>query len=228
MIYGYIRVSTEKQTLENQRYEIERFCKDNGIAVDVWFEETISGVLSIDKRRLGALLKDVKEGDTLIATEISRFGRTLFMVMEILNICLEKGCRVWTIRDGYRLGDDLQSKVLAFAFGLSAEIERNFISQRTKEALARMKDEGKTLGRPYGSKNKRYKLDGKEDRIVSMLRRGKTYSSIARRLGVHRSTVQKYIEMRGLEEIVAMNNVRPSVYFARMRAEQEIGSDENS
>lgn len=227
MVYGYIRVSTEKQTLENQRYEIERFCKDNGIEVDVWFEETISGVMSIDKRRLGALLKNVKEGDTLVATEISRFGRTLFMVMEILNICLEKGCRVWTIRDGYRLGDDLQSKVLAFAFGLSAEIERNFISQRTKEALARMKDEGRTLGRPYGSKNKRYKLDGKEDRIVSMLRRGKTYTAIAKRLGVHRGTIQKYIEVRGLDKIVAMNNVRPSVYFAKMRENGADETDEN-
>ncbi len=222
MVYGYIRVSTEKQTLENQRYEIEKFCEDNKIEVDVWFEETISGVKGIDKRRLGRLLKDVKEGDILIATEISRFGRTLFMVMEILNICLEKGCKVWTIRDGYRLGDDIQSKVLAFAFGLSAEIERNFISQRTKEALARMKSEGKTLGRPAGSVNKKYKLDGKEDRIVSMLRKGKTYTAIGKRLGVHRVTVKNYVEKRGLDKIVPMYGVRPSVYFARKEENGDI------
>ena len=139
MVYGYIRVSTEKQTLENQRFEIEQFCKAKDMKVDRWIEETISGTKSPDKRRLGTLLNEIKEGDVIIATEISRFGRTLFMVMQILNICLERGSRVWTIRDNYRLGDDIQSKVLAFAFGLSAEIERNFISQRTKEALARKK-----------------------------------------------------------------------------------------
>ena len=215
MIYGYIRVSTEKQTLENQRFEIEQFCKAKDMKVDRWIEETISGTKSPDKRRLGTLLNEIKEGDVIIATEISRFGRTLFMVMQILNICLERGSRVWTIRDNYRLGDDIQSKVLAFAFGLSAEIERNFISQRTKEALARKKEEGVVLGRKVGSKNSKLKLDGKEDRIVSMMRRGVSQMAISRKLDVNRGTLAKFVEERRLKEFVKVKGVRPSQYYEK-------------
>lgn len=213
MVYGYIRVSTEKQTLENQRFEIEQFCARNNITVDKWIEETISGTKAPEKRLLGGLLKEIKEDDLIIATEISRFGRTLFMVMQILNHCLERGSRIWTIRDNYRLGDDIQSKVLAFAFGLSAEIERNFISQRTKEALARKREEGVVLGRRVGTKSSRLKLDGKEDRVVSMMRRGVSHMSMARKLGVNRDTLEKYIKTRGLKEIAQISGLRPSVYF---------------
>ena len=142
MTYGYIRVSSDKQTVENQRFEIEKFCTSNHLHSDGWIEETISGTKSYNKRELGKLLKEVEKGDVIIYSELSRLGRNLFMIMEILNICMTKECKVWTIKDNYRLGDDIQSKVLAFAFGLSAEIERNLISQRTKEALARKKAEG--------------------------------------------------------------------------------------
>ena len=128
MIYGYIRVSSEKQTVENQRYEIEQFCAANNLSIDGWIEETISGTRAYSKRRLGQLLKQVRPGDTIICSELSRLGRSLFMIMEILSLCMKKECRVWTIKDNYRLGDDIQSKVLAFAFALSAEIERNLIS----------------------------------------------------------------------------------------------------
>ena len=137
MIYGYIRVSSDKQTVENLRFEINKFCERNKLAIDGWIEETISGTKAYNKRELGKLLKRVQKEDLIICAELSRLGRNLFMIMEILNICMSKECRGWTIKDNYRLGDDIQSKVLAFAFGLSAEIERNLISQRTKEALAR-------------------------------------------------------------------------------------------
>ena len=153
MIYGYIRVSSDKQTVENQRFEINNFCERNKLVIDGWIEETISGTKSYNKRELGKLLKRVQKDDLIICAELSRLGRNLFMIMEILNICMTKECRVWTIKDNYRLGEDIQSKVLAFAFGLSAEIERNLISQRTKEALARKKAEGITLGRPKGRKS---------------------------------------------------------------------------
>ena len=139
MTYGYIRVSSDKQTVENQRFEISNFCKANNITIDGRIEETISGTKNYDKRKLGKLLNKVKKDDLIICAELSRLGRNLFMIMEILNICMNKECRVWTIKDNYRLGEDIQSKVLAFAFGLSAEIERNLISQRTKEVLARKK-----------------------------------------------------------------------------------------
>ncbi len=151
MIYGYIRVSTAAQQTENQRYEIEQFCLREHIVVHDWIEECISGTKGYQERDLGRLLGQVQSGDIIICTELSRLGRNLFMIMELLALCMKRGCGVWTIKDNYRLGDDIASKVLAFAFGLSAEIERTLISQRTKEALARRKQEGKVLGRPRGS-----------------------------------------------------------------------------
>ena len=141
MTYGYIRVSSDKQTVENQRFEINKFCDKQNMVINDWIEETISGTRNYTKRQLGKLLKKVNKDDIIICSELSRLGRNLFMIMEILNICMTKECRVWTIKDNYRLGDDIQSKVLAFAFGLSAEIERNLISQRTIEEKKKKKAE---------------------------------------------------------------------------------------
>ena len=194
MVYGYIRVSSDKQTVENQRFEIQKFAENENMKIDGWIEETISGTQNYDKRQLGKLLKKVKENDLIICSEISRLGRNLFMIMEILNKCMEKECRVWTIKDNYRLGDDLTSKVLAFAFGLSAEIERNLISQRTKEALARKKAEGVVLGRPIGSKSSHVKLSGKELIIKELREQGVSISQIARIYKVNRATVSSFIK----------------------------------
>ncbi len=198
MNYGYIRVSSDKQTVENQRFEINNFCKSQDIVIDGWIEETISGTKSYDKRELGKLLKKVQKGDLIICAELSRLGRNLFMIMEILNICMTKECRVWTIKDNYRLGDDIQSKVLAFAFGLSAEIERNLISQRTKEALARKRSEGVVLGRPKGRKSTHTKLSGKEVTIQELLYQGVAKAKIARIFKVDRDTLSKFIKDNGL------------------------------
>lgn len=198
MIYGYIRVSSDKQTVENQRFEINNFCERKQLKIDGWIEETISGMKSYDKRQLGALLKKVQKDDLIICAELSRLGRNLFMIMEILNICMTKECRVWTIKDNYRLGDDIQSKVLAFAFGLSAEIERNLISQRTKEALARKKAEGVVLGRPKGRKSApdKYKLSGKETLIRELLAIGVSKRKIAKICKVDRNTLTRFIKDR--------------------------------
>lgn len=193
MVYGYIRVSTDKQTVENQRYEINRFCEQNVIAVGRWVEETISGAKAVGDRELGRLLKAMKKGDTIICSELSRLGRNLLMIMGILNECMSRNIQVWTIKDNYRLGNDINCKVLAFAFGLSAEIERNLISQRTKEALARKRAEGVALERPRGSKSRARKLTGKEIEIRKMLDKNQTKSAIARKFGVHRLTVRKYL-----------------------------------
>ena len=193
MIYGYIRVSTDKQTVENQRFEIENYCKEKGLIVNSWIEETISGTKKVDERKLGKLLGKLKPNDTLICAELSRLGRNMFMIMSILNYCMENNIKVWTIKDNYRLGDDLTSKVLAFAFGLSAEIERNLISQRTKEALARKRAEGVILGRPKGRKSSYYKLTGKDDKIKELLDKNIPKSQIARILRVNRNTLCTYI-----------------------------------
>lgn len=194
MIYGYIRVSSDKQTVENQRFEINNFCRRESLSIDGWIEETISGAKSYGKRELGRLLKKVQKDDLIICAELSRLGRNLFMIMEILNICMNKECRVWTIKDNYRLGEDIQSKVLAFAFGLSAEIERNLISQRTKEALARKRAEGMHIGRVKGSKNKRTKITGKENMIAKWLLEGCTKQDISKRLKINRTTLYRFLK----------------------------------
>lgn len=197
MIYGYIRVSTDRQTVENQRFEIEKFANVSNLIIDKWIEETISGNMAVEKRKLGSLLKKLHKGDILISSEISRLGRNLMMIMSILNICMQKEIQVWTIKDNYRLGNDINSKVLAFAFGLSAEIERNLISQRTKEALERKRKEGVVLGRPKGSKSSRTKLSGKGEKIREMLDNGCSKSKVARKMKVSRVTLINFLKAEG-------------------------------
>lgn len=195
MIYGYIRVSSDKQTVENQRFEINNFCERENMNIDGWIEETISGTKSYNKRELGRLLNKVQKEDLIICAELSRLGRNLFMIMEILNICMTKECRVWTIKDNYRLEEDIQSKVLAFAFGLSAEIERNLISQRTKEALARKKANGIVLGRPKGKRTtpEKHKLFKKKTLIIELLEEKISKRQIAKICKVNRNTLARYI-----------------------------------
>lgn len=196
MNYGYIRVSTDKQNVGNQRFEIEKFCSAEGLIIDGWIEETISGTKYYTKRRLGKLLKHTKPGDLIICAELSRLGRNLYMIMEILGICMNRGCKVWTIKDGYRLGEDIQSKVLAFAFGLSAEIERNLISQRTKEALQCKKKEGVKLGRPQNARTsiERSKLYPKRRQIKMRLENGESKRSLARSFHTDVKTLNRFLE----------------------------------
>jgi len=198
MIFAYIRVSTDKQTVENQRFEILKFADQKKISVEEWIEETASATKKYQERKLGKLLKILKNDDVLIISELSRLGRNLMEVMSILHDCMEQDIKVYAIKEGYELGNNINSKVLAFAFGLSAEIERNLISQRTKEALARLKSEGKTLGRPKGSLSKNTKLTGKEKVIKELLGKQISVSAIGRIFGVHRLTVNSFIKSRKL------------------------------
>ncbi len=193
MTYGYIRISTDKQTVENQRFEIEKYCALHATIIGEWIEETISATKKLEDRKFGALLKKMEKGDQLIVTELSRLGRNLMQIMSILHACMERDIRVYTIKERYELGNNINSKVLAFAFGLSAEIERNLISQRTKEALARRKAEGVILGRPKGRKSTSLKLSGKEDEIRRLRGKKVSVSAIGRLLGVHRLTVSSFI-----------------------------------
>ncbi len=194
MIYGYIRVSSDKQTTKNQEFEIGKYALEKSINIDEWIEETISATKALEKRKFGNLIKRLKYGDIIIATELSRFGRNLMQVMSILNFCMNNGVKVITTKEHYELGDNINSKVLAFAFGLSAEIERNLISQRTKEALARVRAEGKKLGRPIGANSERTKLTGKENKIIEFLNMGLSKNKISRIFGVHRLTMYSFIK----------------------------------
>ena len=194
MIYGYIRVSTDSQDCNNQKLGIEAKAKELGLSIEKYIEDSgVSGTKEPNERALGGCLNKLKKGDVLICSELSRLGRKLFMIMRILEHCMNCGAKVYTVKDGYELGDNIQSKVMAFAFGLSAEIERELISQRTKEALLRLKRSGKRLGREPGSKNKKRKLDDKLELLNEMLLKKMPKTRIAKKLKVSVPTIYKFL-----------------------------------
>ena len=158
-----------------------------------WVAETISGTKKPDKRKLGILLSGVSPGDTIICTELSRLGRSLMMILNVLQELLERGVKVIAIKEGYELGDNIQSKVLAFAFGLSAEIERTLLSERTKQGLERARKAGKQIGRLPGQKPQHYKLTPHRHKIRRWLKEGRSKLSIARELGVTWCTLDRFI-----------------------------------
>ena len=178
MVVGYLRVSTEKQHLSNQQDEILRFAQTRNMEIDRWVTEVVSGKKDQKDRKLGSILRRLKNGDTLIVTEISRLSRTLTEIMTIMGHCLDKGITLYSTKDGYAFDDTINSKVLCFAFGLVAEIERNLISLRTKEALALRKAEGVQLGRRKGFCPKFRILSENCAEIVEMLRNGATIVSV--------------------------------------------------
>ena len=194
MIYAYCRVSTSHQTEENQHFVIEQFATENNIHIDIWVEETISSGQKLSKRKLGKLIPRLKSGDILITTEISRLARSLMELMGILQTCLEKDCQIWTLKENFRLGTDVQSKVLAFAFGLSAELSKSLLQARVRESLARLKANGKKLGRPFGARSRELKLAKYHDRLERMIKRGISKTQIAKKLGVHKCTIYNYLK----------------------------------
>ncbi len=192
-IIGYVRVSSNHQTTEHQKFEIEAFAKKQNIKITKWVEEKVSSRKALKNRKLGLLLNGLQSGDVLIACEISRLGRSLLEVVRILETCLHKNCQVWTIKENYRLGNDIQSKVLAFAFGLAAEIERNLISQRTKSSLASLKAAGKKLGRPLSAETSKLISNDNCERVRQLLAQGVSQTQIAKYLDVRRSTLRRFI-----------------------------------
>lgn len=199
MNYGYIRVSTamQKESASTQKYGILQLADEKKIVIGEWVVETVSGGKNANERKLGDLLGRLEKGDSLIVAEVSRLGRSLLDVMTTLNLCMTKGIAVYTSKERFEMANNLNSKVLAFAFGLAAEIERQMIRTRTKESLARLKSEGRTLGRPVGSKSKS-KLDGKEEIIRGFLDKGISKASMAKLLDVHPGTLDAFITTRKL------------------------------
>lgn len=208
MIYGYIRVSTDMQDTHNQKLGINAKAELLGTPIDEWIsDDGVSGAKEPDDRLLGKLLKKINRDDTIIASELSRLGRKLFMIMRILEHCMKVGAKVYTVKDGYELGDNIQSKVLAFAFGLAAEIEREMIQMRTKEGLANKKLQGVLLGTPR-TKNINARIPKETvDKMKTLLDKGYSLSVIAEKTKTHRLTVAYYMYKEGFYhgQIVGFN-----------------------
>ena len=192
--YAYIRVSTEMQCYASQEYEIRRFCRSHRIVIDEWVSESISGTIEIERRVLGKTIENMEKGDLLICTELSRLGRNMLMVMGVLDHCSKKGVSIQTIKDNFMLSDSINSKIIAFAFALAAEIERNLISQRTKEALAVKKAEGVKLGRPPGRSKERLTFYKEYHNIRRMIEARIPMYQIALKYGFHRNTLRRYLQ----------------------------------
>lgn len=198
MIVAYLRVSTDKQRPENQHDEIQRYAENNGLQIDLWVSEIVSGKKQASGRKLGRTISKMKKGDTLIVSEVSRLSRTLTDIMSIMGKCLKKGITILTVKEQYRFDDTINSKILCFAFGLVAEIERNLISLRTKEALALRKSEGKVLGRRKGYAPKLEVLQQNKERIRKMKSEGYTTKTICSEYRVSRDTYYKFCRLNNL------------------------------
>lgn len=197
---AYARVSTDKQDADNQVYELRRFMDSRNIRCDDIITEVVSGTVKLKDRRIGQVIDSLSSGDTLIVSEISRLSRDMLTIARIIQDCLERGITIVAVKEGWTLGNDPGSKFTAVAFGMAAEIERNFISQRTKEGLARRKHEGVKLGRPVGThKPESRKLHGKDNEIVSLLKARVPKAAIARYFGTTRETARTYIRDNQLE-----------------------------
>jgi len=194
MVIAYIRVSTAEQSYESQRYEIQRWSERTGTEIGRWVEEKISGTRQLDRRTLGKTLKKMRKGDFLVCTELSRLGRNMMMVMAILNTCSQKGIGLYSIKDNFQLSDNLNAKIIAFAFSLAAEIERTLISQRTREALAARRKAGVRLGRPPGSSAKKRQFDENYAEIIKKIKEGMTVAEAAAELKIHRNTLYRYLK----------------------------------
>ena len=194
MIYAYIRVSTAGQSFSSQEYEIRSWASKARCTIDRWISESVSGTVEPGRRKLGKFIRRMRPDDLLVCTEISRLGRNMLMIMSILNDCAARNVRIHTIKDNFDLNNNINSKIIAFAFALAAEIERNLISQRTREALAELKAAGVKLGRPCGSFKKRDAIMQDLPQILSRRSAGESYPSIAREYGIHRNTLVNYLK----------------------------------
>lgn len=202
MIYGYLRVSSDEQDVNSQKQGVEAFAKEKGWTIEEYItDEGVSGGKDPSKRNLGPLLNQLKKGDIVICSEISRLGRDLYMVMDILHFCMQQECIICTVKDRFVLGDDIQSKVLAFAFGLAAEIERQMIRQRTKEGLKLRMKMGSLVGRPYldreagerSGTDVRKKMVENKEQIITQHKWGVPFRRLAQNFGVDRNTLYRYL-----------------------------------
>ena len=201
MIYGYCRCSMEKkQTCSNQHFAIKEYAKRSGLKIDKWVEENISSRKPLSKRELGVLMGKLTSNDTLIITEVSRLARNLYELAGILQDAINKDVKIISIKENYTFKNDLQSKIMAYTFGLAAEIERDLISNRIKMSLDKLKKQKVKLGRPLGAESKCLKLTKNRKKIKELLDKGLSQAKIAKILGVHPTTMCRYLKKVDVKE----------------------------
>lgn len=201
MIYGYCRCSMEKkQTCSNQHFAIKEYAKRNGLKIDKWVEENISSRKPLSKRELGVLMDKLTSNDTLIITEVSRLARNLYELAGILQDAINKDVKIISIKENYTFKNDLQSKIMAYTFGLAAEIERDLISNRIKMSLDKLKKQKVKLGRPLGAESKCLKLTKNRKKIKELLDKGLSQAKIAKILGVHPTTMCRFLKKVNVKE----------------------------
>lgn len=193
---AYLRVSTTDQDLEKNKFDILQLVNEKGLGQVEWVEETVSGRLSWRKRRVAAILDRLHSGDTLIVSELSRLGRSMLECMEILSVAAQNNIRIYAVKGNWQLDNTIQSKIIAMAFSMAAEIERDLISQRTKEALAAKKKAGVKLGRPRGIGKS--KLDPFHPEIEALLANGSTQKFIANRYHTTEANLSRWIQKHRL------------------------------
>ena len=194
-VFAYLRVSTDAQDVANQRHGVVRYCHDKKLLAPVFIEDTASGRTDWRARPLGQLITRATAGDVIVVAEVSRLARSTLQVLEIGRECIERGVTLHVAKNGIVFDNTLQSKIVATVLGLVAEIERDFISARTKEALAKRKSEGVKLGRPTGSARK-LRLDAYADRIDDYLAKKIEKRAIAKLLNVSPNTLYTWLKVR--------------------------------
>jgi DNA invertase Pin-like site-specific DNA recombinase len=194
-IYAYLRVSTDAQDVANQRHGVVKYCTDKRLLEPVFIEDTVSGRTDWRERQLGKIIERAGAGDVIVVSEVSRLARNTLQVLEIGRECITRGVHLHVAKNGIVFDDSMQSKIVATVLGLVAEIERDFISARTKEALAKRKGEGMKLGRPVGPA-KNLRLDPLADKIDIYLEKKIDKRSIAKLLDVSPNTLYAWLKVR--------------------------------
>lgn len=224
MIYGYLRVSSDEQDVNSQKQGVIKFAEERGWVIDEYItDEGVSGGKDPDKRNLGPLLKKLQKDDIVIASEISRLGRDLYMVMDILHFCMKTGCKIYTVKDNFALDDNIQSKVLAFAFGLAAEIERQMIRQRTKEGLRLRMKLGVLLGRPIGAKTDDDVMCSPEqkERVIEQYKWGVPERRLAANFNVDRNTINRWLHRWGIKHSAYIERLDKNLEIERQNKYKE-------
>jgi DNA invertase Pin-like site-specific DNA recombinase len=196
---GYLRISTNDQDFEKNKSAILNLANDKGLGRIQFVEEIVSGKVIWRNRKIATVLEELKQGDTLIVSELSRLGRTMLECMEILSIAVQKGISIYAIKGNWQLDNTIQSKIVAMAFSMASEIEHDLISKRTKEALQARKQSGLTLGRPKGPGKS--KLDIFKPEIEALIANGSTQRFIAKRYGTSPDNLNNWLKKRNITPI---------------------------